>query len=275
MDCVREPAVAGLFYYLNKELLRKQIERFFQKAKEKGIKPENRLVVSPHAGYEYSGQTAAYALSSLSPKNKFIIFGPNHTGLGSEFSIMSKGLWRMPLGDVKIDSELADKIKECDLIEEDEFAHLKEHSIEVQLPFLQVLFKEFSFVPVCIMNIGYSKGFFSFCKSIGKHVAELIKEDEKIGVIASSDFSHFIPSNEAEEIDIKAIKKIEKLDTEGFFDFIRENKASICGYGPILITMFTARFLGIKKAKLIYYTNSGETTHDYSSVVGYAAIGFK
>lgn len=272
MRIIREPAVAGFFYYLDREMLRKQIEGFFSEAKKR-ITPKYKFVISPHAGYEYSGQTAAYALASLMDSDKFIILGPNHTGLGSEFSIISNGFWKTPLGSVKIASKIAEKIKECDLITEDDLSHLKEHSIEVQLPFLQIRFSNFEFVPLCIMA-DLSEGFLKECETIGKYLAGVLKEFPEIRIVISSDFSHFIPASEAEKIDLEAIEKIKEIDPLGFFNFIRKTHASICGYGPILIGLFTAKFLKLSHAELIHYTNSGEVTGDYSSVVGYAAIGF-
>ena len=142
MTNTRQPVVAGMFYSGNREGLKHDLEHFFSRAK---AKKRCRMVVSPHAGYVYSGQTAAYAISSLEPAKKFIILGPNHPGLGAQFSVMSSGSWRTPLGDCRIDRDLAAKLESSDFLEEDELAHMQEHSIEVQLPFLQLRFKDFSF----------------------------------------------------------------------------------------------------------------------------------
>ena len=133
----REPVVAGMFYHMDPDSLREQLSSFFSAVK---TKPEYRFVISPHAGYEYSGMTAAFAVASLMPAKRFLILGPNHSGRGAEFSVMGEGLWKTPLGDCRIDSELAKELKKIKFLEEDALAHKSEHSIEVQLPFLQYRF---------------------------------------------------------------------------------------------------------------------------------------
>ncbi len=265
----RYPAVAGMFYFGDPGNLKKHLDKLFS-----GTKPGNYLgVVSPHAGYEYSGKTAALAIGSLKPGKKFIILGPNHTGFGGEFSMMSKGKWKTPLGDCEIDSNLAKELKSCKVLEDDAFAHEREHSIEVQLPFLQHIFKKFQFVPITIMGMGYSEDFLKRCEALGKTIAKVMK-DKEIRVIASSDFSHYVSAEEAKEKDNKAMEKIKKLDTAGFFETLRETNASVCGYAPIVVLLFTARELGLKKVDMIDYTTSGDKTGDMSSVVTYSAIGF-
>lgn len=266
---IRRPVVAGMFYPLHRDNINEQLSNLFKGIERNGFV----CVVSPHAGYEYSGKTAAYAINSLKPSKSFIVLGPNHNMMGSEFSIMGSGEWETPLGKVSIDSELAKEIKKCEVIREDEFAHMQEHSIEVQLPFLQYRFKGFRFVPISISNIGYSEDFLKRCESLGKHIAKTIKRKE-VNVIASSDFSHYLPKEVAKEKDKKAIEKIQELDPEGFFRILEEIDASVCGYGPIAVLIYIAKELGLK-AKVINHTDSGESTGDTSSVVSYYAIGFK
>jgi AmmeMemoRadiSam system protein B len=266
----RHPAVAGMFYYGDADNLKKQLDKLFSDSR-----PGNYLcVVSPHAGYEYSGRTAALAIGSLKPGKRFIILGPNHTGMGSEFSVMSRGKWRTPLGDCEIDSKLAKELKSCNLLEDDDFAHEREHSIEVQLPFLQHRLKRFEFVPITIMGMGYSDEFLKRCEILGKAIAKAMKADPDIRVIASSDFSHYIPAETAKEKDEKAMERIRKLNPTGFFETLRETDASVCGYAPIAVLLFAARELGLKKVDMIDYTTSGEKTGDMRSVVTYSAIGF-
>ena len=191
---IREPAVAGMFYDFDKQGLRKTLSNLFSGIKEG---PEYKGVISPHAGYTYSGRTAARAISSLSPCKGFIIIGPNHTGLGREFSVMPSGSWRTPLGDVMIDKDIAGDIIRSGLSQEDSMAHSREHSIEVQLPFLQHLFGPgIGFVPISIMGFGYTVAFMNHCTELGRCLAGIARKHD-IRIIASSDFSHYISGKAA------------------------------------------------------------------------------
>ena len=266
---IRNPVVAGMFYPMSRESLESTLSKLFENTKAN----EFLCVVSPHAGYEYSGKTAAYAIRSLRPSKSFVILGPNHNLAGSEFSIMSSGEWETPLGKVKIDHSLAQSLRKCEVLQEDDLSHAHEHSIEVQIPFLQFRFKDFGFIPISISNMGYSEEFLKKCEVLGKHIAKTIK-DKPIDVIASSDFSHYLPREVAESKDSKAFEKIQKLDSKGFFQTLEDVDASVCGYGPITILMYIAKELGLK-AELIHKTDSGDATGDSSSVVAYYAIGFK
>ena len=273
---IRPPVVAGSFYEFDRNILKRQIDGCFKhKLGPKGTKIQKILTaVVPHAGYDYSGPVAAWVYSMLEPAN-YIVLGPNHTGIGSDFAISKKGLWKTPLGDVAIDQDAADKLSEnCKLIEYDILAHEKEHSIEVQLPFLQYKFgSDFKFIPVCIRNEFPDQMFLDSCKIVGKAIANLIKKQKgKWTVIASSDFSHYIPQKLAKEIDMSLIKSILKLDVDEFFSKISLKNASVCGFGPIAIGMTVAKELGAKKGKLLKYATSGDTTNEYGSVVGYASI---
>lgn len=269
---VREPAVAGMFYERDSDSLREGLTRLFSGLREG---PEYNAVISPHAGYAYSGRTAARAISSLKPGRRFIILGPNHTGMGSEFSVMASGSWRTPLGEVPIDTVLARALEEHGLVEEDELAHAREHSIEVQLPLLQHLFgPDISFLPLAVMGSGYSRDSLERCRKLGSCLAGIARRHDA-RIIASSDFSHFISWEAAQEKDRKAIKKIEELDLEGFFRTLQETRASVCGYAPIAVLMAAARKLGWKSIETLGYTSSGEATGDYGEVVAYAAIGFR
>ncbi|MCX6814672.1 MAG: AmmeMemoRadiSam system protein B [Candidatus Aenigmarchaeota archaeon] len=266
----RKPIAAGMFYPSSKEKLSSQLSSLFSQA---GASEKYRIVVSPHAGYVYSGLGAACAIGSLKPADTFIVLGPNHTGLGEKFSIMSQGVWKTPLGDVEIDMMTALALKRSGVLEEDDWAHASEHSIEVQLPFLQHKFGKLTFVPVCIMNTDYSQDFLNKCGRLGELIGLLMKE-KSIGLVASSDFSHYVPAKSAEKYDKQAIERISSLDVKGFFETLKRNRATVCGYGPIAVAMSAARSLSLKQGELIKYTNSGDVTKDYSSVVAYAAIGF-
>jgi AmmeMemoRadiSam system protein B len=267
----RDPVVAGMFYFLDRENLENQVKGMLSRIKEK---PRFRIVVSPHAGYEYSGKTAARSIKSLKEASTFILLGPNHNLAGPEFSVMDKGVWRTPLGDIKIDQKLAEKIIKAGVSESDTIAHSAEHSIEVQLPILQILFKSFKIVPISIANCNYSEAFLKRCESLGKALAKLMKTND-INVIASSDFSHYISAEEAKRKDTLALDRICHLDNPGFFDVLKDESGSVCGYGPIAVAVSAARHLSLKKGEVLEYTSSGETTKDYNAVVGYASIGFE
>jgi AmmeMemoRadiSam system protein B len=265
----RKPVVAGAFYPFSRDSLERTLSKLFESTKA----DEFVGVVSPHAGYEYSGKTAAFAINSLRPAKSFVILGPNHNLLGGEFSIMGSGEWETPMGSIGIDSGMAKEIQKCEVIREDDLAHAHEHSIEVQIPFLQHRFKDFEIVPISIANMDYSDEFLKKCEILGKHIAKTIR-GKQTNVIASSDFSHYLPKETAREKDRKAIERIEKLDPKGFFRTLEDIDASVCGYGPIAVLMYIAKELGLR-AKVINQTDSGDSTGDHSSVVSYYAIGFK
>jgi len=275
----RLPAVAGMFYPNEPSLLAKQVKEFMLSAK---TKPSCVGVVSPHAGYGYSGLTAAFAINSLRPAKRFIILGPNHTGMGSEFSLMSGGEWATPLGSVKVDGRLAAELLRRTDIADDAGAHMAEHSIEVQLPFLQKRFNSnsFSFVPVCIMNTSYSDGFMDACVGIGEVIADIVKNSNSgdIGIIASSDFSHYVAPDTIGKREKSIVRAILEMDVSKFFDALSSGYAggsaadaasSVCGYGPIAVLMAAAKKLDLK-ARDIDSSNSGG-----SKAVSYRAIGFE
>lgn len=281
---IRKPVVAGQFYTASPSLLQKEISGLVSQKKEK---IDAIGVVSPHAGYVYSGGVAGEVLSSIEPKSSYIILGPNHTGYGKRFGLDSERTWKTPLGEVKPDNELADVIlKNSKYIEKDRLCHDYEHSIEVQLPFLQLLSKNFTpleiktkygskksrtgftFVPIVI-----SAADRQIYKSIGHELAEAIKKLKKdITIIASSDMTHYEPHESAKKKDMLAIEKILSLDTNGFLDIIEKHNISMCGFAPAAIMMQASIELGAGKAKLIRYNTSGDTSGDYSQVVGYAGV---
>ncbi len=266
----REPVVAGMFYYLDRENLEEQVRSMLSDA---GQKPRYRIVVSPHAGYLYSGRTAAKAISSLRPAKTFILLGPNHNLAGPEFSVMDRGAWSTPLGEIEINEGVAREILRSGVAESDTIAHSSEHSIEVQLPLLQVRFGSFDMVPVSIANSDYSERFLKNCESLGKAIAGIMKGGD-VNLVASSDFSHYITAEEAERKDSLALERIGNLDARGLFDVLKSESGSVCGYGPIAVAIYAAKHLGMKKGEVIEYTNSGKTAGDMSSVVAYAAVGF-
>lgn len=263
---IREPAVSGQFYPATAAGLQKAVLSYL----EKGAKKEKaKGSVCPHAGYIYSGGVAGATLSRIQPAKTFIILGPNHTGLGRPFSVMKSGQWKTPLGSVEIDDKLASAIIEgSKFIEEDTSAHIYEHSIEVQLPFLQVLFKDFKFVPIVISSSD-AKTY----KNVGIDIANAVKKSKSDAVIiASSDMTHYEPQAKAEQKDKQAINAILDLDVDKLLGAVAEFDITMCGYGTVSVMLAACKELGATSSKLVKYQTSGDTSGDYSSVVGYAGI---
>jgi len=285
MMFVRPPVAAGQFYDLDPEMLKKQIDSSFRRADEgaemKGKPKMNKLrgAVLPHAGYGYSGHVAAKFYAMLNEKEPYncIILGPNHYMFGSKFATMKNSLWKTPLGGVAEDDSMIETLmRGCDLLQIDVTPHQNEHSIEVQLPFLQSRFGEkFKFVPIVITNEIGDPDILSGCQALGSAIADAVrKSKEKWLVIASSDFSHYVPQNVAEETDGALIKAIVKLNEKLFFERVNELNASACGFGPIMVAMVASKKLGAEKGRLLKYSTSGKTTNEFDSVVGYASIVF-
>ena len=263
---VRDPAVAGQFYPGTKAGLLKELEKYIIKGAEK-IKAIG--VVSPHAGYMYSGAVAGAVLSSVELADTCIVMGPNHTGKGSPFSIMTEGVWRLPSGECKIDGKLAKSIlANSDYLEEDEGAHRYEHSVEVQIPFLQALKNDVKIVPLVLADAELD-----VYRKIGKGIAASIKKDGRgATIIASSDLTHYEPQDIAKQKDEKAIEAMIGLDEVALIEAISKYNISMCGYAPVCVMLAAAKELGAKKAKLIKYQTSGDASGDFSAVVGYGGI---
>jgi MEMO1 family protein len=279
---LRRAVVAGSFYEGTAEALRSQIEGCFLNQlgprKLPVVNPSGKRqilgLVCPHAGYMYSGAVAANAYFSLASDGKpdvVVVLGPNHSGYGNPLSIMDRGAWRTPLGDVEIDSDVADAIaQEVGIIDVNEVAHRHEHSIEVQLPFLQYLYgSSFKFVPICFLMQDIDSA-----AEVGKGLAETLANRNAV-VIASSDFTHYESQANVDRKDMAALKAIEKLDEKQFYQILEAQNLSACGYGPIAALMAYAKVLGAKKADLLSHKTSGDITGDRSSVVGYAALIIK
>lgn len=266
---IRRAAVAGLFYDGNARSLRPQVEDLLPTTEEK---VDAVGVVVPHAGYLYSGGVAGAVYARLNPAESFVILGPNHTGLGAGAAIMTSGSWETPLSELTIDTELAQAILDRSrVLEEDDLAHRKEHSIEVQLPFLQVLFPEAPFVPICLMSHEYGA-----CQDVGKAVAEAVRASGKtVLLIASTDMSHYIPQKVAEVKDRLAIDAILGLDPQRLHTTVLRERISMCGFHPTTAMLVAAKALGASGAALVRYATSGEVTKDYDSVVGYAGMVIK
>ena len=265
---IRMPAVAGQFYPADANKLREQISSFTKGQKEQ---VDAIACVLPHAGYMYSGAVAGKTVAGIKVKERIILLGPNHTGYGVPFSIMTQGIWQTPLGKLKIDSEFAESlVKRSGILEKDAEAHLGEHCLEVELPFLQYFKEIFEFVPIVIASQALIN-----LKKLGEEIASLIIETgvkSKTLIIASSDMTHYEQQTDAETKDKAAIEAILELDEDKLAKRVTGMNISMCGYAPVVSAIVAARILGAKKATLVKYQTSADTTGDTESVVGYAGV---
>lgn len=264
---IRKPAVAGYFYPGEESQLRRELGRCL--VHQTSTKKKAIGVVSPHAGYKYSGAVAGEVFGRIEIPDRIIILSPNHTGEGATYSLWSKGSWQTPLGTANVDEELAARfLSNCPLLKEDTAAHRAEHSLEVQIPFLQFLKKDFQFVPLTLSYIPLEQ-----CREVGHALAKTIRESKiPVLIAASSDMNHFENQEIAEKKDFLAIEQIQGLDGEGLYQTVRQNRISMCGIIPTAVMLFAAKDLGATKGELIRHATSGDVTGDYSSVVGYAGL---
>ena len=262
----RPPAVAGQFYQASAERLALQVGEFIDPnaAKEDAIG-----VVSPHAGLMYSGAVAGAVYSSIRFPRTFLLLGPNHTGLGSRFALMESGEWEIPTGVFRIDSRLAGKVlQNCPAVSADARAHLFEHSLEVQLPFISHFSRDVSIVPLALSGASFVE-----CIELAGGIVRAIRSvDYRVVIVASSDMSHYLPDRTARKKDGMAIDRILALDPEGLFETVQRERISMCGYMPATVMLAAAKELGAGSARLVKYATSGEVSGDYDSVVGYAGI---
>ena len=283
MPVIRHPTVAGQFYESDAEALRAQIKACFlspigpKKLPQVNLHIHPRRVVGlvcPHAGYMYSGPVAASAFYELAVDGKpdtVVLLGPNHTGYGSALSLMREGVWRTPLGDIEVDSQMADAIlHETSVVDVDGLAHRFEHSLEVQLPFLQYLYgNAFKIVPVCFLMQDYDSAV-----EVGRALVEALDASNTV-VIASSDMTHYESAKSASAKDQQALKAVTDLDAKRFYETVQAKNITACGFAPITALITYANGTNAKEAKVLSYHNSGDITGDYSSVVGYAAVSLK
>jgi AmmeMemoRadiSam system protein B len=263
---IRQPVVAGQFYSSNRRQLRTDIERYLSVStpKEKVIG-----IIAPHAGYMYSGAVAGAVYSAVEIPDTVIILGPNHSGIGARVAIYREGEWVTPLGSVNINTTLAGLIMaKSPMVEEDTSAHHFEHSLEVQLPFLQYINPDVTIVPLCIGPCNYAA-----CKSIGTGLAKAIKDYGKdVLIVASSDMTHYESADSARRKDQLAINEVLALNPEGLLNICRNEAVSMCGVIPATIMLIAALEFGATHAKLVKYATSGDVTGDATQVVAYAAI---
>lgn len=264
---IREPHVAGYFYPSQKEPLIRELSQKIDRTSEK---VPAIAVIAPHAGYMYSGKVAGAVYSSVEIPDRVVLLGPSHSPMTSRFALMREGAWGTPLGEVPIDSELADRIlANTPLLSENSEAHQGEHSIEVQLPFLSYLNPGISIVPI-------SSTYFASLpdlEELGHAVAAAIRRQEgSVLIVASTDMSHQVQEATAREKDFLAIDRINALDPKGLYEVVQREQISMCGFQATTAALTAALDLGAEQAELIAYRTSGDATGDYSSVVGYAGI---
>lgn len=265
---IREPVVSGQFYPSLPADLSKIIESF------KPAHPQKlsaKAVILPHAGYVYSGKVAVVTLAKVILKRRIVILGTNHSGLGEQFSLYPNGSWRIPLGEIPIDEELAGKILEAGkYIRADTMAHKFEHSIEVELPILKYMMKDFKFVPISCMP-----GSLAEYRAVGQQIYEGIKDlKEEVLLVASSDMSHYEPDARARRKDRMAIEAILNLDEDELIRRVERENISMCGIAPVAILLVCSKLMKVKKVQVVMYQTSGDTTGDYTSVVGYLGAVF-
>ncbi len=262
----RLSACAGRFFPADQkeliEMLDKYIDRSIPKQKAIGV-------MCPHAGYVYSGMVTGKCLSSVEIPDCVIIMCPNHTGYGMPFSVWPNGYWKLPIGDVPIDTEMVDLIlSNSRLISIDNTAHLQEHACEVQVPFLYYLNPNVKIVPIVVRNTTVSQ-----YMELGHSIAQAIDASHRqVLILASSDMTHYEPHAQATRKDRMALDYIEKLDVEGLENKLTEKHITMCGDAPVSVMMAAAKELGATHGEVLQYRTSGDACGDYSSVVGYAAV---
>ncbi len=287
---IRKPIVAGQFYESDFNSLNKQIIECFESEKGPGALPINKRngfvlgAVVPHAGYFFSGPCAAWSYKEIAESefpDLFVVIGPNHSGLGRTSIILDD--WETPFGIIKTDNEFGKKLISNSCIVEDAKAHLHEHSVEVQLPFLQFVskdhLKDLRFVPI---TVGFSSNVSEIASGIKKTIQE---SGKKACIIASSDFTHYgfsygyVPfsadvKENMKKLDNGAIGFIKSLDSRGFLEYVNQKKATICGAVPIAVLIELMKGKA-KKVNLMQYYTSADIVGDYNNAVGYASIIFK
>ncbi|MBY8999750.1 MAG: AmmeMemoRadiSam system protein B [Candidatus Heimdallarchaeota archaeon] len=279
---IRNAQYAGSFYSSNAEQLVESIERCFNSSlgpqslplKDPVETDPHPFLLVPHAGYTYSGPVAAWSyfeLSKYPSPDTVVILGPNHTGLGSDIGVPNKiKTWKTPLGEIKVNQELIEgMLEQSILIERSDDSHAREHSIEVQLPFLQyVIGNDFDFLPITLLNQSIDSSMM-----LGEIIAKVC-EGKNVLVIASSDFTHFESHDSATKKDNQILEAIERMDTKTMYEIKYRLGVSMCGYGPIAGTMEVAKRTGRTRTKLLKYATSGDSFGDKGSVVGYGAAAF-
>jgi AmmeMemoRadiSam system protein B len=262
----REPAVAGAFYPGSESELQNQLQGLVSVQE---MRHQLLACIAPHAGYIYSGSVAGTLFGHLDVPRRVVILGPNHTGMGGAMAVASHPKWRTPLGDVAVDLEFSRMLIESHQPAAfDDIAHRQEHSLEVQLPLLLARQPELQFVPICLGHLSLDD-----CLELGLSIARLISGIGKtVGIVASSDMSHYLPDGEARTQDRMAIDAALARDPEALYKTVRSNGITMCGVVPATVALAAANQLGASDAHLVAYATSGDVSGDRSAVVGYAGM---
>jgi MEMO1 family protein len=272
MATTRPPAVAGTFYEADAQRLRSQLADCYATVNAPATREPAIGAVVPHAGLMYSGHVAAALYAAAAISKRVIVLCPNHTGAGRPAAMYRKGQWSMPFGAIPVDEELAGELAaETDLLEEDARAHAREHSLEVQLPFLQKELGSLAFVPICL-----AAPQFEWCEEIGGAIARVVarhrEKADPVSIVASSDLNHYESQQVTLRKDQQAIDRILELDPRGLWAVVETQDISMCGFIPTTAMLIASKQLGASKARLIRHATSGDINKDYSAVVGYASI---
>ena len=280
MEQVRSPAVAGSFYPADPLELSALIDECCVSSSlgPRGTRPASSATIAgmvPHAGYIYSGPCAAHVYSSLDPAVKrVIVLGVNHWARGHRASLSPWPIWRTPLGDLAIDQGLSNSLEDrVKFLKPDAPAHAQEHSIEVQLPFLERVLADFTFLPISLSHLSEEE-----CAELGAAIADLCKAaadgQSKILILASSDLSHYLSPKETEKLDRMALEPVLAVDAPGLLRVVEEKNISMCGVLPTAVMLFAAAALGVKRARLLKHCHSGDVS-PMRKVVGYASVAFE
>ena len=267
---LRLPAVAGQFYPADPRELTRLIRKF---SAENPASPKKRVraCLVPHAGYIYSGGVAGAVFARVILPRQVVVLGVRHSPRGEDLAILSEGAWRTPLGDAPLDGALAKRVRAaCPGLREDNVAHSSEHSLEVEIPFLQILEPGFSFVPIAVGTLHFEE-----LHEVGMGLARVLQESrEEILLVTSSDMNHYEPDDVTRIKDAKAIDRMKAVDARGLFDVCRKEMISMCGLGPAVVMLTAMKELGVERGELVSYATSGDVNSDRDAVVGYAGMIF-
>jgi hypothetical protein len=273
MSFVREPAVSGMFYPDNPSKLRKDIENYLEHAIAPDLKETIIGIVSPHAGYMYSAQVAAYGFRMVAKKqyDTVIIIAPSHKVYFDGVALWDRGGFKTPLGVIDIDEEIAQEMLNIGgVIQSNMETHRQEHALEVQLPFLQLVLDNFSIIPL-IMGAQTS----SICKKLAQCIFDALQgSKKKVLIVASTDLSHYYPYTEAKKLDNVIVEHLDAFNISGMVEDVEKGKTEACGAGPVISTMILSEKLGATRGKVLKYANSGDVSGDKSGVVGYVSAVF-
>lgn len=265
---IRRPAVAGTFYPNDPRILSQQVKEFLSRAKKEDIPGEIIGLIAPHAGYMYSGQVAAYAYKLIENKSfdLVVVVAPSHRAYFRGASVYDRGSYETPLGLIPIDKDVCRKLTEkSSFIISSTQGHTQEHSLEVQLPFLQETIGKFNLIPLVLGDQSYQ-----ICQEVASALANVLRGKKAI-LVASTDLSHFHSYDRAKQLDNIILEDLQAFDPKKLAQDLEAGRGEACGGGPVITVMLAAKELGANRLEVLKYMNSGDVTGDRGSVVGYAA----